>query len=444
MEKIAYFDCFSGASGDMILGALVDAGLDINELGAALAGLAIAGEFSLRAEKVNRGALSATLVHVDTEAQQAHQEHPHPHESPSHQERTQVGEPHHSQESHSDGKHRHLPEIIGLIQASGLSASVQQKSLAIFRRLAEAEGSVHGVPAEQVHFHEVGAVDAIVDIVGAVWGLERLGITQVYASPIPLGESTKGRRSIESSHGTLPLPAPATLALLASAGAPTYPLPTEKELVTPTGAAILASLATFKQPAMRLEKIGVGAGGRALPWPNVLRLWLGKPVDPEMSPRTSLSVLETNLDNMNPELIGHTMALLFEAGALDVYLTPIHMKKNRPGTLLSVIARPADEAALAALLLRETSTLGVRVHHSQRYEVEREVRLVETPYGLLQVKVKWLDGRIVGVTPEYEACRIAARQHNAPLAEVYRAAEQAAAGMIGVRGAPAGEDTGHG
>lgn len=452
MEKIAYFDCFSGASGDMILGSLVDAGLELDDLRQALSGLAVAGEFSLRAESVMRGALRATLVHVDMTGESAHHEHAHPHHpDQSHSEHAHA-HPHHPDQPQPEhthphqpdqpqpaSRHRHLPEISALIEASSLSERVRRKSLAIFRRLAEAEGSVHGLPPEQVHFHEVGAVDAIVDIVGAVWGLERLGVTQVYASPLPLGGG-----SIGSSHGTLPLPAPATLALLASAGAPTRPWPTDKELVTPTGAAILTSLASFQQPAMRLEKIGLGAGGRELPWPNVLRLWLGAPLQAALSPLTSLSVLETNLDNMNPELIGHAMTRLFEAGALDVYLTPIHMKKNRPGSMLSVIARPEDEPALADLLLRETSTLGVRVFSCRRYEVAREVRLVDTPYGLLQVKLKWLEGRVAGVSPEYEVCRKAAQEHNVPLAEVYRAAEQAAARLLGQSGGPQEEDKGHG
>lgn len=394
LTQIAYFDCFSGASGDMILGALLDAGLEVDELNQALGGLAIDEEFHLSVQTVQRGALRATLARVEI---------PHP--------------------SHH---HRHLSDIVALIEGSGLSQEVRQKSLAIFRRLAEAEGSVHGVSAEEVHFHEVGAIDSIVDILGAVWGLERLGVTQVYASSLPLGGGTIG-----SSHGPLPLPAPATLALLASAGAPTRPSSTDKELVTPTGAAILTSLATFIQPPMRLERVGVGAGQRELPWPNILRLWLGEPLEAGLAAQASLSVLEANLDNMNPELIGHAMARLFDAGALDVYLTPIHMKKNRPGTMLSVIARRQDEAVLAELLLRETSTLGVRVHHCQRYEAEREARLVDTPYGRLPVKLKKLDGQIVSASPEYEDCRQAAAQSGVSLAEIYRAVEQAAASLLG-------------
>ena len=396
---IAYFDCYSGASGDMILGALVDAGLALGELQSGLSGLLIAGEFLLKSETVQRGALRATLVRVET--------------------------------NHEHHEHRHLSDIHEIIRTSGLSEPVQQKSLAIFRRLAEAEGRVHGVPAEQIHFHEVGAVDSIVDILGAVWGLEQLGVSQVYASSLPLGGG-----QVQSSHGPLPLPAPATLELLAMAGAPTRPQPGEKELVTPTGAAILTTLASFQQPFMRLHRLGIGAGGRELPWPNVLRVWLGEPLgsaqpmEGDHSSLSPLSVLETNIDNMNPELYGHVMARLFEVGALDVFFTPIFMKKNRPGTMLSVIARGEDEAALVDLILRETSTLGVRTHRCGRYELERQVRLVETVFGPLEIKLKWLDGRIVSVAPEYESCRRVAIEKNVPLSEVFRAAQQAGDALL--------------
>ena len=396
---IAYFDCFSGASGDMILGALVDAGLALSELQSSLSGLSMAGEFSLKAEPVQRGALRATLVRVET--------------------------------SHDHHEHRHLSDIQEIIRSSGLSSSVQEKSLAIFHRLAEAEGRVHGVPADQIHFHEVGAVDSIVDILGAVWGLEQLGADQIYASSLPLGGG-----QVQSGHGPLPLPAPATLELLAMAGAPTRPQPGDKELVTPTGAAILTTLASFQQPSMRLHRLGVGAGGRELPWPNVLRVWLGEPldvgqrVDGDYSSMPPLSVLETNIDNMNPELFGHVMTRLFESGALDVFFTPIFMKKNRPGTMLSVIAKSEDEATLAGLILRETSTLGVRTHHCGRYELERQVRLVETALGPLEIKLKWLNGQIVSVAPEYESCRKVAIDKNVPLSDVFRAAQQAGDALL--------------
>lgn len=382
--QLAYFDCFSGASGDMILGALVDAGLALDDLRQALDGLNLPGEFDLRVEAVQRGALRASQMHVTTRA------------AP---------------------EARRLADITKLLAASRLDRGIRAKSLRIFQRLAEAEARVHGTTIEQVHFHEVGAIDAIVDIVGAVAGLERLGVEAVYASALPLGGG-----EVATSHGLLPLPAPATLELLAQANTPTRPGPAGVELVTPTGAAILTALAQFEQPAMRVRRVGYGAGGRDLAWPNALRLWLGEALGAAPAPSPAVTVLETNVDDMNPEFYGHVAEQLFAAGALDVYLAPIYMKKGRPATLLSVIGRPADEAALAAVLLRETSTLGVRVHLAARYEAGREVRQVTTPYGPISVKLKLLDGRAASVAPEYDACRAAAAAQNVPLAEVYQAA----------------------
>lgn len=390
--RIAYFDCFSGASGDMILGALVDAGLALDELRQGLSALPLTGEYALTGETVQRGGLRAIRVRVET-----NDTHP----------------------------HRHLAAVVEIIEAADLSPTVTDKSLAIFRRLAEVEARIHVTSVEEVHFHEVGAVDAIVDIVGAVWGLERLGVTEVYASALPLGGG-----QVKTSHGTLPLPAPAVLELLASGDAPTRPWPTDAELVTPTGAAILTTLAQFRQPPMRLARVGYGAGGKEFSWPNVLRLWLGAPFEPATTPSTTLKVLETNIDDMNPELYGHAMARLFEAGALDVYLTPIYMKKNRPATMLSVIGRDEDEAALAEAMLRETSTLGVRVRSLQRYEAGREVRQAETAYGPIQVKLKKLNGRVMSVAPEYESCRRVADEQNVPLAEIYRLAQLAGEALL--------------
>ncbi len=385
--RIAYADCFSGISGDMFLGALVDAGLALDDLRADLARLDLPDAYELRAREVRKGALRATQVEV-----------------------VAAGEGHH---------HRGLADIAALIEGSDLPDSVKAASLAVFRRLAGAEARVHGEPVEAVHFHEVGAVDSIVDVVGAAIGLERLGIEQLYASALPVGGG-----QVESAHGTLPLPAPATLELLAEAGAPLVPSPARAELVTPTGAALLAALARFEQPEMALRRVGVGAGQRDLPWPNVLRLWVG---EAEAGPPAQVALLETNIDDMNPEFYGHVMARLFEAGALDVYLTPITMKKNRPATMLSVIARPADEAALADILLAETSTLGVRARTLRRYEAGRAVQMVSTPYGEVPVKLKLRDGKPVMAAPEYEACSRLAREHNVSLMRVYQAALEAGA-----------------
>lgn len=382
---IAYFDCFSGASGDMILSALVDAGVSVETLRAELARLSLlAGEWSLEAETTRRGSVRATRVRVHTRG-------------PSPQ--------------------RHLSDIVRLIEASELSPGVKERSLAIFRRLATAEAQVHGIPVEQVHFHEVGAVDAIVDIVGAAVGLESLGVERVYASPLPLGGG-----ATESQHGTLPLPAPATLELLAQAGAPTRPWGDGVELVTPTGAAILTTFATFQQPPMALRRVGYGAGGRDLRWPNVLRLWLGESLP---TSQTDYVQLETNIDDMNPEVFGYVMERLFALGALDVYFTPIFMKKNRPATMLSVIARAEDEDVLASLILRETTTLGLRVQSMRRHEAGREARTVQTEYGEIAVKVKLLDGQPVSVAPEYESCRKIAAERGMPILAVYQAALRA-------------------
>jgi pyridinium-3,5-bisthiocarboxylic acid mononucleotide nickel chelatase len=384
--KIAYCDCYSGIAGDMFLGALIDAGLSLDELQAELAGLGLGDAYRLEALETQRGGLRATQFKVIL---------------------TGLGRSY----------NRDLPGISEIIQSSKLPQEVIEHSLAIFHRLAEAEARVHGVPVQQVHFHEVGAVDAIVDICGAAFGLYQLGIEKLYASAVPLG---MGR--VESDHGELPLPAPATLELLASAKAPTYPRQTDMELVTPTGAAILTTLAEFSRPEMLLDRIGTGAGGRELAWPNVLRLWVGEVEGHENS---SLCLIETNIDDMNPEFYGHVMGRLFEAGALDVYLTPIHMKKNRPGTKLSVIARQHDEPELARLLLLETSTFGVRVQPLNRYEAGRSMISVSTIYGEIPVKLKIVDGETISAAPEYDVCSRLALQYKVPVMVVFNAAFEA-------------------
>lgn len=384
---IAYLDLPSGLSGDMFLGCLVDAGWPLEALQATLSRLPLpTGSWSVRAETVHRGPLRATLVTVAT------------------------AETHH---------HRGLAEIEALIETADLPPSVRAGAIGVFRRLAQAEARVHGVPVEQVHFHEVGALDAIVDIVGAAAGLHALGIEALYASAVPLGPGW-----VETAHGRLPLPAPATLELLAEVGAPTRPALGPGELVTPTGAALLAQFARFGQPALRLQRIGYGAGQRDFSWPNVARLWLGEAVD-ELAP-TVLVQIETNVDDMNPELYPGVVQRLLAAGALDAWLTPVQMKKGRPGVVLSVLAPADQEAELAALILRETTTLGVRVHAVRRHEAGRELRTVETPYGPVRVKLKRLEGRVWGAAPEYEDCRQRAESHGVPVRLVYEAAQAAA------------------
>lgn len=386
--KIAYADCFSGISGDMFLAALLDAGLSLDVLQEGIEKLHLPEKVELRLSETHKGALRATNLEVIV---------PHSHE------------------------HRHLSDILDILSASDLSEQIKQTAARIFTLLAEAEARVHGEPVEHVHFHEVGALDSIADVVGAVIGLEALGIERLYASALPYGTGT-----INSSHGLLPLPAPATLEVLRLAQAPITPLDTPKELVTPTGAAILAALATFERPNMAISGVGIGAGKRDLPWPNIMRLIVGNTPSREKPPE--MVQLETNIDDMNPQFYGYLMEKLFAAGARDVFLTPIQMKKNRPGTLLGVIAHQRDEAALAELILRETTTLGLRVQPIQRYEAKRAFRQIQTAYGSLTVKQKILDGKVIQSVPEYDECVRLAKENNISLAEIYKSAQLAIEG----------------
>lgn len=381
---IAYLDLPSGISGDMFLGCLVDAGWPVAALQATIEQLGLpAGSWTLQQSTVMRGPLRATLVDV----------------------RAVVGD-----------AHRHLHHIRDMISQSTLPQPIQARAIAVFTRLATAEANVHGSTLEEVHFHEVGALDAIIDIVGVCAGLAALGVERLYASGAPLGEGWTN-----SAHGQIPLPAPATLALLTAANAPTRPAPGPGELVTPTGAALLAELATFQQPRMKLQRIGIGAGQKEFAWPNVARLWLGEPVD-----EGQLIQLETNIDDMNPELYAAVSEQLFAAGALDVWLTPIQMKKGRPAVLFSVLAPASREQVLAEILLQETTTLGLRVHTVHRHEAQRDFVTVETPYGTVPIKRKWLYNRVVGVKPEYEVCLRLAQAQQVPVRTVYEAASAVA------------------
>ena len=377
---IAYLDLPSGISGDMFLGCLVDAGWPVAALEATIDQLGLpAGTWTLEQKTVMRGPLRATLVDV----------------------RAVVGD-----------AHRHLHHIRALIEQSSLPVPIQERALAVFARLAAAESNVHGSTLEEVHFHEVGAIDAIIDIVGVCAGLTALGVERLYASGAPLGEGWTN-----SAHGRIPLPAPATLALLTAVNAPTRPAPGPGELVTPTGAALLAELAIFHQPRMRLQRIGIGAGQKEFAWPNVARLWLGEPVD-----EGQLIQIETNIDDMNPELYAAVSEQLFAGGALDVWMTPIQMKKGRPALLLSVLAPASREQVLAEILLQETTTLGLRVHTVHRHEAQRDFVTVETRYGAVPIKRKWLHNRVVGMKPEYDACLRLAEQQQVPVRVVYEAA----------------------
>lgn len=373
----------------MFLGCLVDAGWPIEALRHTVASVlepeVDEAAWSVESRSVNRGAFRATLVDVRVDER--------------------------------DQPHRHLAEIERIIAAAALPDGVKKNASEVFRLLAEAEARVHGSGIEEVHFHEVGALDAIVDIVGVCAGLDALGITEVYAGPLPLGAGWT-----DSQHGLLPLPAPATLELLAAAGAPTRPAPGPGELVTPTGAALAAHFAAgrWRQPMLRLRRIGTGAGRKEFAWPNVARLWLGEVDDPQ-----GMIQLETNIDDMNPEFIAAVSEKLFRAGAADVWITPIQMKKNRPGILLSVLARSTLENVLAEIILRETTTLGLRVQPIGRHEAQREIRSVETRYGPVRVKLKLLGDQVLGAVPEYEDCKQLADATGVPLRLVYEAAQAA-------------------
>jgi len=364
----------------MTLGALLDAGADAEALRGEVAKLGLSG-YELRFDRVERQGISGIQATVDLDKGTAQ-------------------------------PHRHLSDILGIIGSSTLAASVKEKAGAIFRTLAEAEAKVHGTTVDHVHFHEVGAVDAIVDVVGAVVGLELLGVTDVFASSLPTGHGT-----IKSAHGILPVPAPATAEILARVGAPLRAVDVEAELVTPTGAAILATLATFRQPDLRLKAMGYGFGTKQLPWANALRIWIGEPVE---GGQETTSLIEANLDDATPEALGFAMERLFGAGALDVYFTPIQMKKNRPAVMLSVIAPLAKERDLAAAVLRETTTLGVRISRTGRLTADRRQDSVDTPHGPVRIKVKSFEGR-ESCAPEYEDCARIARERGLPLMDVVQA-----------------------
>ena len=403
MHKLAYLECPSGIAGDMFLGALVDIGLPWQYLIDTLQTLGLEGEYQLRTEKVIRNGQLATKVYVDLLQDKHHH--------------------HHSA--------RHLPEIQQLIQSASLPTQARDWSLAIFQQLAIAEGAVHGIAPEQVHFHEVGAIDAIIDIVGTCIGLDWLKIDKLYCSPMPTGGGI-----VEAAHGKLPVPVPAVVKLWESREVPIYSNGISKELVTPTGAAIATTLAASfgSPPAMKLEKIGLGAGSRDLTIPNILRLWIGeettgKQGDGETARKwasENITVLETQIDDLSPQAIAYTLERLLEAGALDVYTQAIGMKKSRTGILLTVICHPEQVPQCKTIIFRETTTLGIRERTQTRSILEREMQTVETKYGAVKIKMAtWRAGekkQIINLQPEYEDCANLARQHNIPWQEIHRIA----------------------
>jgi uncharacterized protein (TIGR00299 family) protein len=380
--KTLYFDCFAGASGDMILGAMVAAGVDRESLTHQLESLSVQG-FTIEFATVNRSGIGATYARVQTAEQRTH---------------------------------RHLGDVLQIIYASRLSDNVKDRAAKIFSRLAEAEARVHNEPVEHVHFHEVGALDAIVDVVGAAICFDLLGIERFVCSPLHVGSGT-----VDMAHGTFPVPPPAVVELLK--GIPVYATEIKGELVTPTGAAIIATVCEEfgALPQMTIDRTGYGAGTREYEkFPNVLRVFVGEVSAPaSVGPNTEpLWMIETNIDDLSPQVLGHVMDLALRMGALDCYFTPVQMKKNRPGILISILCRDSERVKLSEMLFRETTTLGLRSYAVQREALDREVVSVETRYGPIDVKVARMHGEIVNQMPEYEQCHRAAQQASVPLRQV--------------------------
>ena len=391
--KLAYFDCFSGISGDMVLGAVVDAGCDLALLRAGLQSLRVSG-WTISSERVWKNGMSGTFVRVTTEDQT---------------------------------KHRSLSEILEIFDKSQLTDCVRKNASAIFQKLGEAEASVHDVPLEKIHFHEVGAIDAIVDVVGACISFESFGVQKFACSPLNVGGGTA-----KMAHGVLPVPAPATAKLLQ--GKPTYSNGVQRELVTPTGAAIVATLCDHfgPQPAMNVSAIGYGAGSADLEGqPNVVRIMIGEAAEKVVPGfNEEISVIEANLDDMNPLIYGYFQEKALAAGALDVYTTPVQMKKNRPGTLLTLLCKPQDVNALMSLIFAETTTFGARTYTAQRRTLPRESVRVHTQYGDVRVKLSRVNGLIQHVAPEFEDCRKLAVEKNVPLQRVIADALRAYEGNL--------------
>ena len=385
--RALHFDCFSGISGDMTLAALIDAGVDANAIRDGLDSLGLPIKFS--SERIRKGGFAATQVHIDAP---------------------------------EDDTHRFLPDVEQILSRGRLSDRQRSLALRIFRRLAEAEATVHGMPLEKVHFHEVGALDSLADIAGSAIALDLLNVERITSRSVPTGIGT-----VKCAHGVMPIPAPGTAALLM--GVPLAATSIKGELTTPTGAAILTTVVQqwTDSPAMTIEHIGCGAGQRELlEQPNILRVFVGT-VDakPAAEESDQIWILETNLDDVPAEIIGYCFDLLFAAGALDVFTMPIQMKKNRPGMLLTVLAPASAVETLETILFRETQTFGIRRHAAQRSKLRREAVTVTTAWGPIQGKRGWRDGGPNVFTPEYEDCARVAREHGVPLREVYDAVRRA-------------------
>src|SRR5713226_4424847 len=446
--RIAYLECFSGISGDMFLGALVDAGVPPRVLQETVAALDVSAKLGARLEisRVVRSGISATKVDVYVHGEKdlprdeyweqqrehehehsqggryEHHDHEHSHSHPGEVSRTRVSAPHEHEHSHGHSHGRGLTEIRQIISQAGISESAKKTAIAIFESLGAAEAKIHNTSIENVHFHEVGAVDAIVDIVCAAVGAEALGVDEIVCSPLNVGGGT-----VQCAHGTFPVPAPATVELLKNA--PVYSSGIQAELVTPTGAAIVKTLASrFESfPEMKIEKTGYGAGTRDFPGhANVVRLTIGE-AQPELAaktPQETVTVLEASLDDLNPQVFGYVMDRLLEEGALDAFGAPVQMKKNRPGMLLTVLCRPEDASKLTELIFTETTTLGVRRREENRQALARKWTTVATRWGDVRLKVASLNGTVTNYAPEYEDCRRIAMEHHVPLKSVMQEAVQ--------------------
>ena len=451
--KIAYLDCFSGISGDMLLGALVDAGVPLSLLEETVRALNVGAEIT--AARVDRNGISATKVdvivggvkdmpreeflagrnaeHTDAGESHSHEhthadgtkhshphEHSHKHESHEHtHEHTHADGTKHSHEPGHSHEHRGLKEIREIINHAQIPAAAKKRALRAFQLLGEAEGKIHTKDVESIHFHEVGSVDAIVDIVCGAVAAEHLKIDQWVCSPLNVGSGT-----VECAHGVLPVPAPATLELLKDA--PIYSGPIQKELVTPTGAAMVRALATKfgSMPKMKIEGSGYGAGSRNFSGAaNVLRVTIGESMEQELStPQDNIMVIEANLDDMSPQVFGYVLDRLLDAGALDAFGTPVQMKKSRPGTVLTVLTRTEDAQRIAKIIFDETTTIGLRMRQEMRHTLAREYETVQTLWGGVRIKVARLNGKVTNFAPEYEDCREIAEDHGVPLKTVLQEA----------------------
>lgn len=412
--KTLYFDCFAGAAGDMILGALIDAGVPLAELQQALGTLGVDG-VSVSADRVLKTGVSATKFRV--------------HEPASAPLELRRGKPELAArgsgppDAVADHRHYHLKHIFAAIEKSALSSTARARAVRMFERLAEAEAAIHGTTLEKVHLHEVGAVDSIIDIVGTVFAMEWLGAARVVVSPVNVGGGM-----VTTAHGVFPVPAPATVRLLGPA--PLYSSGVQMELLTPTGALILTEYAQAfgPMPAMRVERVGYGAGDRELPeTPNVVRVFVGEAdgAHDRDVPQATVAVMACEIDDMNPQIFGVLMDRLYQAGALEVYYQPVQMKKNRPGTLMTIVARPDQRELLADLVFRETTTIGIRYQLMARLCLERELVPVETPLGVVRFKVARRDGQVINAQPEFDDMARIAAERGLPVKVVQAAATKA-------------------